>query len=99
VLSATVSSSNFRPPLSQFFAKYYWSEKTNNNNMGGGLYGRTGDRRDSYGVWVEKMPLVRPRRRRKDNIKMFWLRAGTVCRLYEHGNEPSVSIKCWEFLE
>jgi hypothetical protein len=46
-----------------------------------------------------KMPLVRPRCRWKDNIKMFWLRAGTGGRLYEHGNEPSGSIKCGEFLD
>jgi len=63
------------------------------------MYARTGDSRDSYRVWVGKMPLVRPRRRWKDNIKMVWLRAGTGGRLHEHGNEPSVSIKFWEFLE
>ena len=47
-----------------------------------------------------------------DNIKMdlkevgygvwtgsIWLRIGTGGRLYEHGNEPSGSIKCGEFLD
>jgi hypothetical protein len=59
-------------------------------------------------------PLGRPRRRWVDNIKMdlreigwdgmewiglIWLRIGTVEGSCQHGNEPSGSIKCWEFLE
>jgi hypothetical protein len=38
-----------------------------------------------------KRPLGRPSRRWVDDIKM----EGS----YEHGNEPSGSIKCWEVLE
>jgi hypothetical protein len=29
----------------------------------------------------------------------IWLRVGTSEGSYEHGNEPSGSIKCWEILE
>jgi hypothetical protein len=57
-------------------------------------------------------PLGRPRRRWEDNIKMdlreigfgMWigfigLRIGTGAGSCEHCNEPSVSIKCGEFLD
>ena len=59
-----------------------------------------------------KRPLGRPRCRWEDNIKMdlqvvgcgvwtgsSWLRIGTVTGTCERGNEPSVSIKCREFLD
>jgi hypothetical protein len=32
-------------------------------------------------------------------IGLIWLRIGTSGGLFEHGNEPSDSIKCWEVLE
>jgi len=56
-------------------------------------------------------PPVRPRRRQKDNIKMYlqevewghrlhWIGSGweQVAGSYKSGNEPSGSIKCGEFL-
>jgi hypothetical protein len=60
-----------------------------------------------------KRPLGRPRRRRQDNIKMDLREIGfggcgldSLCSVYgqvagscEHGNEPSGSIKCGEFLD
>jgi hypothetical protein len=60
-----------------------------------------------------KRPLERPRRRWVDNIQIhqreredgmvwtgsIWLMIGTSGGLFEHGNEPSGSIKCWEVLE
>jgi hypothetical protein len=57
-----------------------------------------------------KRPLGGPRRRWVDDIKMdlgydgmwiglVWLRIGTVEGSCQHRNEPSGSIKCWEFLE
>jgi len=73
-----------------------------------------GEKRGVYTVLVGKpegkKPLVRPRRRREDNIKMdlqdvgfggYGLgRSGSgygqVTGTYECGNEPSVSIKCGE---
>jgi hypothetical protein len=32
-------------------------------------------------------------------IGLIWLRIGTSGRLFEYGNKPSGSIKCWEVLE
>jgi hypothetical protein len=59
-----------------------------------------------------RRPLGRPRRRWKDNIKVDlreigfgdvdWIRLaleGQVASSCEHGNEPSGSIKCGEFLD
>jgi hypothetical protein len=65
-----------------------------------------GEKRNAYrilrGKSEGKRPLGRPRRRWKDNIKtelreigwggMDWIDLEGPC---EHGNEPSVSIKCW----
>jgi hypothetical protein len=58
-----------------------------------------------------KRPLGKPRRRWVDNIKidlqetgwdgMDWVdlaQVGTSGGLFEHGNKPSGSIKCWELL-
>jgi hypothetical protein len=52
-----------------------------------------------------KVPLGRPRRRWVDNNKMYFREVGwdgMTWRLvedsYEHGNEPSGSMKCWKFL-
>jgi hypothetical protein len=58
-----------------------------------------------------KRPLGKPRRRWEDNIKMDlegvrwgvwtglnWLRIRTDGGLSRNGNEPSVSLKCGEFL-
>ena len=59
-----------------------------------------------------KRPLVRPRPRWEDNVKMdlqevecggmdwsIWLRIGTGAGTCECGNEQSGSIKCREFLD
>jgi hypothetical protein len=60
-----------------------------------------------------KRPLGRPRRRCVDNIKMYlrqirwdrmdWIEvareSGPMGGSSEHGNEPSVPVKCWEVLE
>jgi hypothetical protein len=47
-----------------------------------------------------KILLGRPRRRWKDNIKMFiWIRIGTTGGSCEHINEPTGFINCWDFLE
>jgi hypothetical protein len=63
-------------------------------------------KRNAYRILVGKpeykRPLGRPRRRWVDNIKMDlreigWY--GLVEGSCEHGNEPSGSLKCWEFLE
>jgi hypothetical protein len=53
-----------------------------------------------------KKPLVRPRRRREDNIKrdlhevgcggMDWIELAGTC---YYGNEPSGSVICGEFLD
>lgn len=54
-----------------------------------------------------KIPLRRPRRKRKDNIKMDLKEGGwegvdwtqQTQETREQGNEPYVSKKCWEYLE
>jgi hypothetical protein len=59
-----------------------------------------------------KRPAGRPKRRWEDGIKMdlreigrmvligfTWLRIGSVEGSYEHGNEPSGSIKCSKNVE
>jgi hypothetical protein len=65
------------------------------------------------GYWWESQKerdLGRPRRRWVDNIKMDLREigygldrsgsgSGPVEGCFEHGNEPSDSIKCWEVLE
>jgi hypothetical protein len=74
-----------------------------------------GDRRGAYRVLVKKpegWALGRPRHRRGDIIKrdlreVRWEHElnqsgsgqGQAADLCECGNEPSGSIKCWEFLE
>jgi hypothetical protein len=74
-----------------------------------------GKKRNAYNILVGKSEgntaLGRPRRKWEDNIKrdlreilwgsMDWteLRIGTSGGSCEHGNEPSVSIKCWEIVE
>jgi hypothetical protein len=53
-----------------------------------------GEKMNAYRILVRK---PERRRRRVDNI-----RQDGMDRIYlaqEHGNEPSVSIKCWEVLE
>jgi len=74
------------------------------------------ERRGVYRVLVGKpvgqRPLGRPRRRRKDNIKihlqkvgkgawteLIWLRIWTGGGTCECGNEPSDSITCGEYLD
>jgi hypothetical protein len=66
-----------------------------------------GEKRNAY------RKLGRPRRRWVDNIKMdlreigwegmYWIELlqdrGQWKAFFEHGNEPSGSIKCWEILE
>ena len=80
------------------------------------LVARMWARRGTYRVLVwkpeVKRPLERPRRRWKDNMKMYLREVGwehgldrsysgygqaAVC--CESGNEPSGSIKCGEFLD
>jgi hypothetical protein len=59
-----------------------------------------------------KKPLGRPKSRWEDNIKInlrevgcgawtafTWLRTGTGGGLCKCSNEPSGSIKCWDFLD
>jgi hypothetical protein len=73
-----------------------------------------GEKRNAYRILVGKpegkRPLGRPRRMWADNIKMDLREIGWDGMDWidlaqdresssEHGNEPSVSIKCWEFLE
>jgi hypothetical protein len=75
-----------------------------------------GERRSAYRVLVGKPkgrnPLLRPRRRWEDNIKMDLREVEWGRRLYrsgsglkhvagccECGNEPSGSIKCGEFID
>jgi hypothetical protein len=77
---------------------------------------RMGEGRGAYRILVGRpegrRPLVRPRRRWEDNIKMhlqevrwgawtglIWLRIGQVAGSCECGNEPSGSIKLGEFLD
>jgi hypothetical protein len=72
-----------------------------------GHVARMETKKNAYRILVgkpeRKRPLGRPRRRYEDNIKrdkMGWyglikLRTGTS----EHGNEPSSSIKFWEFFK
>jgi hypothetical protein len=54
---------------------------------------------------LRKEPLGRPRHRRKDSIENVWHGLIHVAeerdkwQACEHGNEPSGSIKCWEFLD
>jgi hypothetical protein len=79
----------------------------------GGACSTNGGNRNAYRILVGKpegkRPLGRPRRRWEDNIRtdlraigwggMGWIdlaqnREGSC----EHGNEPSGSIRCWEFL-
>jgi hypothetical protein len=36
---------------------------------------------------------------RGDMTGLMWFRTGTGSGLCERGNEPSVSIQCWEILE
>jgi hypothetical protein len=69
-----------------------------------------GEGRVVYRVLVgkpeRKRPLGRPRPRWEDNIKadvqevgcggMDWIELAGTC---ECGNEPSGTIKCWEFLD
>jgi hypothetical protein len=70
------------------------------------------EKRNAYGIFVGKpegkRPLLRPRSRWVDNIKMDlgeigWDLCGSgwgpVEGSCEHSNEPSGSIKCWEVLE
>jgi hypothetical protein len=71
---------------------------------------RVGDRRDLYRILVGKpegkRSLGRPRRRREDNIKMYfqevgcgnldWIELAGAC---ECGNEPSGTIKRVKFLD
>ena len=75
-----------------------------------GHVARMGERRGVYRVLVEKpegkRPLGSPRRRWKDNIKMYlqevgcggmdWIELEGTC---ECGNESSGSMKCGEFLD
>jgi hypothetical protein len=71
-----------------------------------------GENRNAYRILVGKpegkKPLGRPRRTWVDYIKMDLRELGwdgmdwiglAQDRECEHGNEPSVSIKCWEVLE
>jgi hypothetical protein len=74
-----------------------------------------GEKRNAHRILVGKpegkIPLGRPRRRWVDNIKIDlgetgWDRMGWIDLAqdrdqwtYEHGNEPSGSIKSWEVLE
>jgi hypothetical protein len=74
-----------------------------------------GEKRNAYRILVGKpegkRPLGRPRPGWVDNIKidlreiewdgMDWidLAQGPVKGSFEHGNEPSGSLKCWEVLE
>jgi hypothetical protein len=67
-----------------------------------------GKKRDAYRTLVGKpegkRPLGRPRPMLVYNIKMDfkelkWGGYGPVVGTYEHGNEPSGSIKCWELPE
>jgi hypothetical protein len=62
-----------------------------------------GEKRNVYRILVGKpegkRPLGRPRRRWVDNIKIDLREIGPVEGSCEHGNEPSCSIKCWEYLE
>jgi hypothetical protein len=63
---------------------------------------RIGERRGVYRVLagqpLGKRPLGRPRRRWEDNIKMYHQELGCGAGTCEYGDEPSVSIKCVEFL-
>ena len=73
---------------------------------------RRGVYRVLVGKHEGKRPLGRPRRRWEDNIKMdlqevgwedawtglIWLEIGTSDGCFDCGNEPSVSIKCGEFI-
>jgi hypothetical protein len=71
-----------------------------------------GERRNACRILVGrpegKRPLGRPRSRWVDNVKMDlrermgwygldW--CGSVEECYEHGTEPSGSIKCWKVFE
>jgi hypothetical protein len=60
-----------------------------------GHVARMGETRNGYRILVGKpegkRPLGTSRRRWMDNIKIDY-------RGCEHGNEPSVFIKCWEIL-
>jgi hypothetical protein len=70
---------------------------------------RRGAYRDLVGKPEGRRPLVRPRSRWEDNIKMYlreveweawtgsiWLKIGQLAGCCECGNEPSGSIKCLE---
>jgi hypothetical protein len=74
------------------------------------------EKRNAYRILMGKpegkRPLVRPRHKYEDNIKielrgigwgvMDWIHLAQDrdrWRSCEHGNEPSGSIKCWEILE
>jgi hypothetical protein len=65
------------------------------------------EKRNAYRIYVGKpegkRPLGRPRRRGADNIEIDlreieWDGVDWIDLVQEHGNEPSGSIKCWEFL-
>jgi hypothetical protein len=73
-----------------------------------------GEKRNAYRVLMGKpegkRPLGRPRRRWLDNVKIYlreigwdgmdWIDlAQDRAQTFEHGDEPSGSIKCWEVFE
>jgi hypothetical protein len=76
-----------------------------------GHVARIGEKRNAYRILVGdpegKLPLGRPRRRWVKILKwildrMGWYGldwSGSVKGSFEHGNEPSGSIKCWEVVE
>ena len=80
-------------------------EQIEKNEVGGSCstYGK------SCGEPEGKRTLGRPRHRWEDNIKMDlqevgcegmdWISVGTLWALVNAGNEPSVFIKCREFLD